>query len=136
MPAGAYTFYFEVTIVNAGKKRYLPSCCPFRAQHSELTNANLQGANSLIGIGFSEGTARRRGMPGWSNGSWGFLGDNGKTFAHGEKGVYSDKYGTGDVVGCGVDFISNCAFFTKNGKKLGEQQSASAETSLFADSCR
>ena len=73
-------------------------------------------------------------MPGWSRGSWGYHGDDGNKFSDGYQGVsYSDKYRTGDIVGCGVDFNSNCAFFTKNGKKLGERQRVPADSSSFAD---
>ena len=69
-------------------------------------------------------------MPGWSRGSWGYHGDDGNKFSDAYQGVsYSDKYGTGDIVGCGVDFNSNCAFFTKNGKRMGERKSVPADTS-------
>lgn len=60
-------------------------------------------------------------MPGWGRGSWGYHGDDGKKFTSYELGEsYGPPWETGDVVGCGVDFISKCAFFTKNGEKLGE----------------
>ena len=46
-------------------------------------------------------------------------------FGGGDSGVlYGPTYGTGDTVGCGVDFTSRCAFFTKNGVKLGKLSTA------------
>ena len=60
-------------------------------------------------------------MPGWHHDSWGYHGDDGKRFSEAGPGVpYGPLYGTGDVVGCGVDFKSKIAFFTKNGEKLGK----------------
>ena len=60
-------------------------------------------------------------MPGWVKGSWGYHGDDGKKYEEVGKGVpYGPTYGTGDTVGCGVDFTSGSAFFTKNGEKLGK----------------
>ena len=31
---------------------------------------------------------------------------------------YGPQYGTGDVVGCGIDFTTRSIFFTKNGCRL------------------
>ena len=60
-------------------------------------------------------------MPGWSQGSWGYHGDDGKMFIGNPIGItYGPTYGTGDTVGCGVDFMSRSVFFTKNGEKLGK----------------
>jgi Ran-binding protein 9/10 len=58
-------------------------------------------------------------MPGWEPRSWGFHGDDGQLYNNDRsKDLVVAKYGTGDVVGCGVDFTSNVAFFTRNGEKL------------------
>ena len=60
-------------------------------------------------------------MPGWHNHSWGYHGDDGNGYSEFWEGVpYGPLYGTGDIVGCGVDFKSKTAFFTKNGEKLGK----------------
>lgn len=60
-------------------------------------------------------------MPGWFNGSWGYHGDDGKKFAgtasFGDD--YSQTYGVGDTVGCGVD-EGGSLFYTKNGEHLGK----------------
>jgi Ran-binding protein 9/10 len=61
-------------------------------------------------------------MPGWEPGSWGYHGDDGKIFWDGQDAEYGPTYGAEDVVGCGVDFTTNSAFFTKNGRYLGKQR--------------
>lgn len=72
-------------------------------------------------------------MPGWAPQSWGYHGDDGKKFLEGNSGEsvsnHDDVYGTGDVVGCGVDFVTSSAFFTKNGEKLGKFDSPHGESS-------
>ena len=61
-------------------------------------------------------------MPGWQgNGapSWGHHGDDGKKFANANFGEnYSEGYGPGDVIGCGVNFTDGTIFYTKNGRLL------------------
>ncbi len=60
-------------------------------------------------------------MPGWTPGSWGYHGDDGRKFSDFEASeLYGPTYGAGDVVGCGIDFMTKSAFFTKNGEKLGK----------------
>ncbi|KAJ9662205.1 hypothetical protein H2198_001556 [Neophaeococcomyces mojaviensis] len=58
-------------------------------------------------------------------GSWGYHGDDGMKYdQNGEQGIlYGPKYGAGDIIGCGVNFITNSVFFTKNGQYLGTEQS-------------
>lgn len=59
-------------------------------------------------------------LPGWENDSLGYHGDDGHVYA----GPSSDKaYGppftSGDIVGCGVNFKTRTAFFTKGGRCYG-----------------
>jgi hypothetical protein len=76
--------------------------------------------HSLVAIGLCRGESRQTGMPGWARGSWGYHGDDGKIFAEeGTGSNYGPTYGTGDVVGCGIDLQSGTIFFTKNGENLG-----------------
>lgn len=59
--------------------------------------------------------------PGWEPNSWGYHGDDGNVFASQNVGkTYGPPFGTGDVIGCGVNFRTGCAFYTKNGEHLGE----------------
>jgi Ran-binding protein 9/10 len=60
-------------------------------------------------------------MPGWDYLSTGYHGDDGKLYysdSHRGK-IYGPKYSTGDIVGCGINFITKEIFFTKNGRNLG-----------------
>jgi hypothetical protein len=86
----------------------------------EITIYN-EGVNSMIGAGFCHEDSSCVGMPGWVEGAWAYHGDDGKLFLERGQGVrYGDTYGTGDVVGCGVDSEKNELFFTKNGEYLGK----------------
>lgn len=59
-------------------------------------------------------------MPGWDSRTWGYHGDDGQKFTGAGYGdFYSELYGIGDTVGCGVDKQGNI-FFTKNGVHLGK----------------
>jgi Ran-binding protein 9/10 len=79
---------------------------------------------SIIGVGFCHVDCPLSGMPGWISGSWGYHGDDGKKYCQNWQGTdYGPTYGAEDVVGCGVNFTTNSAFFTKNGQYLGKQRS-------------
>ncbi|KAG2345325.1 SPRY-domain-containing protein [Suillus weaverae] len=59
-------------------------------------------------------------LPGWEKNSWGYHGDDGSSFAAEKTGTpYGPQFGAGDVIGCGIDFSQNRAFYTKNGALLG-----------------
>ena len=74
----------------------------------------------MIGVGFSGAKASLEKLPGWEPGSWAYHGDDGKAFGGDSPGKsYGPKFTTGDVIGCGVNFKSGSAFFTKNGNFLG-----------------
>lgn len=76
----------------------------------------------IVSIGFSGAKAALEKLPGWEPDSWGFHSDDGKTFLCGGPGgkTYGDPYNSGDVIGCGINFKTNEAFFTKNGNYLGQ----------------
>lgn len=61
-------------------------------------------------------------LPGWEQESWAYHGDDGKSFfgeSQGQGRQYGPTFGANDTVGCGVNFSTGCAFFTKNGVFLG-----------------
>ena len=76
----------------------------------------------MIGVGFSSNKASLERLPGWEHESWAYHGDDGKTFSGespGQGRPYGQTFGVNDTIGCGVNFSSGCAFFTKNGNYLG-----------------
>lgn len=85
---------------------------------------DLDEANDarMIGIGFSSSKASVERLPGWETESWAYHGDDGKSFFgenQGQGRPYGPTFGVNDTVGCGVNFSTGCAFFTKNGVFLG-----------------
>ncbi|EKG18516.1 hypothetical protein MPH_04318 [Macrophomina phaseolina MS6] len=95
MPRQCGIYYFEVTVVGKGKE-------------------------GLIGIGFSGAKVALHRLPGWEPDSWGYHGDDGFSFCSTSAGKsYGPKFSMNDVIGCGVNFRTNTAFFTKNGVHLG-----------------
>lgn len=58
-------------------------------------------------------------VPGWEQDSWGYHGDEGDSFCCGLKRPYGPQFNSQDIIGCGVNFRTKTAFFTKNGRDLG-----------------
>ncbi|CAO3662436.1 unnamed protein product [Rhizopus stolonifer] len=79
-----------------------------------------KGEDGFVGIGFCRAENNLGRLPGWDANSWGYHGDDGHSFAGTGVGQdYGPSFITGDVIGCGVNFADNSAFYTKNGKHLG-----------------
>lgn len=69
---------------------------------------------------------------GWEEHSWGYHGENGHVFSGpGTEKAYGPKYGTGDIIGCGIDFRDMSAFYTKNGIYLGSAFKKVKDIELF-----
>lgn len=60
-------------------------------------------------------------MPGWDRQSFGYHGDDGGIFHSSGTMVkqFGSKFGAGDTVGCGIDYVNQGIFFTLNGRFLG-----------------
>lgn len=77
---------------------------------------------SLIGVGFSGKKVPLNRLPGWEAESWAYHGDDGFSFCQTAQGKeYGAKFQASDTVGCGIDFRTREAFFTKNGVHQGKQ---------------
>lgn len=95
MPTQLGVYYYEVTIVSKGRDGY-------------------------IGIGFCGKDVSLQRLPGWEQWSWGYHGDDGHAFdCSGTGRPYGPAFGTGDVIGCGVNLVTKQGFFTKNAVYLG-----------------
>jgi hypothetical protein len=128
---GQGTYYFEVKIDKAPENGYV------KPGPSSPASATNQTPGS-IGVGFCEENSSLNEMVGWNPGTWGYHGDDGHAFSgdisnpsdcHGEvdqppngepRDPWGPGYTTGDVIGCGVNFEKEIAFYTKNGDVLGE----------------
>ena len=58
----------------------------------------------------------------WHHNAYGYHGDDGRKFHTSCSGeAYGPPFTTGDVIGCGINFLKGTAFYTKNGHNLGER---------------
>ncbi|RDA88309.1 hypothetical protein CP532_6588 [Ophiocordyceps camponoti-leonardi (nom. inval.)] len=97
MPPQCGLYYYEVQILSG--------------KHDDTT----------IAVGFSTKATSLSRPVGWEPDSWGYHGDDGRCFSGQNIGrSYGPTFNAGDVIGCGVNFRDNSAFFTKNGVKLSE----------------
>ncbi|GLI64316.1 hypothetical protein VaNZ11_007541 [Volvox africanus] len=104
-PPSCLIYYFEITVV-------------------------APGSNGTIGVGFAHSSHNVTRHVGWDAGTFGFHGDDGKTFLEGRNEYYGFKFGKGDVVGAALDFQRKEIFFTKNGTK-GKAISISISQALY-----
>ncbi|KAI8953549.1 ran-binding protein [Xylaria longipes] len=98
MPSQTGIYYFEVTLFPKRRDETTTVCVGFVAKNTSLARP-----------------------PGWEQESWGYHGDDGDIYSGGNVGKkYKDTtFSAGDVIGCGVNFRTGQAFFTKNGANLG-----------------
>ncbi|KAK9459377.1 concanavalin A-like lectin/glucanase domain-containing protein [Lipomyces oligophaga] len=95
IPLECGLFYFEIEIISSGR-------------------------NGFISIGFSGPKVALNKLPGYVPDSWGYHGDDGNSYTSQSSGrPYGPQFTTLDIIGCGIDFHTNSAFYTKNGLPLG-----------------
>ncbi|KAJ9114605.1 hypothetical protein QFC22_005478 [Naganishia vaughanmartiniae] len=96
IPPTCGIYYYEATIVSKGKDGY-------------------------ISIGLSNRFTNLSRLVGWEPGSYAWHMDDGFVFEGRGEGTSKGwpTSTTGDVIGCGVDFTTGKAFFTKNGQMIG-----------------
>ncbi|TEB39130.1 SPRY-domain-containing protein [Coprinellus micaceus] len=108
----------------------IPPACGIYYYEVEIRGKD---SRSHIGIGFGGPVTRLNRLPGWEPASWGYHGDDGRSFyAHKEGTPYSQTFGSSDTVGCGIDFSTRRAFYTKNGHLLGNVfENVGKDTELY-----
>ena len=95
IPKSCGIYYYEISIISKGRDGY-------------------------IGIGLSSRKCASNRLPGWDKNSYGYHGDDGFIFTATSTGKpYGPIFTTGDVIGCGLNTITNTCFYTKNGIYLG-----------------
>ena len=105
IPRECGIYYFEVNIISKGKE-------------------------GMIGVGYSAAHVSLEKLPGWEQDSWAYHGDDGKSFCCQSSGKgYGPTFTSGDVIGCGINFLTGCGFFTKNGVFLGKGNHEALATS-------
>ncbi|KAI9322578.1 hypothetical protein BX666DRAFT_1896447 [Dichotomocladium elegans] len=78
-----------------------------------------KGNDGYISIGISKSTVDTKYLPGLQPDSLGYHGNDGCLYSGARLGVeYGPGFTTGDTIGCGVNFVDNTVFFTKNGSFL------------------
>lgn len=160
MPPQCGIYYFEIKIESKPKEGYVRTMLPLPADNSNHnTSGSGSGSNNnntssssasgagasgirtdlgsccrMVAIGLSSPKASIERLPGWETESWAYHGDDGKSFfgeSQGQGRSYGPTYGVGDTVGCGVNFSTRSAFFTKNGVFLGTAFSGLPEIQLY-----
>ncbi|KAI1250917.1 hypothetical protein MGN70_007978 [Eutypa lata] len=101
IPPQAGLYYFEVQIL------------------SDAHHLTRRRDEATVCIGLSTKNVSLSRPPGWEIESYGYHGDDGDIYFQSNTGKrYGPHFGTGDTVGCGVNFRTKTAFFTKNGVNL------------------
>jgi Ran-binding protein 9/10 len=117
IPQQAGIYYFEVGIMARRRDEYVPRHKPARSGCIENL---LIGIRTTVCVGVSGKSVALSRPPGWEPESFGYHGDDGDIYLQNNVGKhYGQRFGPGDVVGCGINFRTRTAFFTKNGHKYG-----------------
>ncbi|KJA29365.1 hypothetical protein HYPSUDRAFT_50788 [Hypholoma sublateritium FD-334 SS-4] len=91
---------------------HIPPACGIYYYEVEIT---AKDQKAFAGKGVKYGR-----LPGWEPNSWGYYGEDGTSLSADKSGSqYGQPYGGGDTIGCGIDFTTHKAFYTKNGTLIG-----------------
>lgn len=91
-----------------------------------------KGRDGHIAIGIGTGSVSLNRLPGWESQSIGWHGDDGFIFVGSGNGApFGPCYSTGDTVGCGIDFVNERIFFTRNAVVVGNVPIPSMDTQWF-----
>ncbi|KAL2018836.1 hypothetical protein VTK56DRAFT_325 [Thermocarpiscus australiensis] len=113
--AGRVSSDHEASAVRAD--HHMSSSCG--VYYFEIVVLNRKKEKTPIAIGFASKFASLSRAPGWEPESWGYHGDDGHCFAAQNVGKpYDRQFGSGDTVGCLVNFRLGHALFTLNGQEL------------------
>jgi hypothetical protein len=130
MPPQCGIYYYEVHIISGKQDEYVTVLF----QPSSLNVPTNCGTSTTIAIGFSARGASLSRPVGWEPETWGYHGDDGRCFTGQNIGrSYGPSFTTGDVIGCGVNFRDQTAFWTKNGRMLGKQLRKSVHGDIYID---
>lgn len=76
----------------------------------------------MIGVGYCTSENKLANLPGLDRNSWGYHSDYGRVMSSQTLGYgICPDYGSGDVVGCCIDYTENIVFYTKNGVSLNSK---------------
>ena len=94
---------------------------PYKAMGGAIIKNTVPFPLSYIGVGLSDKNAPLSRLPGWDKCSYGYHADDGKAFCGASNAGedYGPMFTTGDVIGCGLNFLDRTIFYTKNGINLG-----------------
>lgn len=110
--------YFEVNILRLDDS----SCNDDMASATRRPRTHRTSYKDCVAVGVGTRSFQFQSrMPGWDQQSYGYHGDDGGIF-HASGGMlkqFGPKFGPGDTVGCGIDYVSRGIFYTLNGKFLG-----------------
>ncbi|SBT79212.1 conserved Plasmodium protein, unknown function, partial [Plasmodium malariae] len=87
---------------------------------------------SKIVIGMTSKNYTINKNPGSEYNSFGYKNDDGKKIIDGKIENYCNSYTKYDIIGCGINYFDNSAFFTKNGKFLGKACNINSKYDYYA----
>ncbi|KAI1453529.1 SPRY domain-containing protein [Annulohypoxylon moriforme] len=112
MPWQTGIYYFEVTLLSRRRDEYVED----DDFYSHEPNQHVP--RTSVCIGFATKNVPLMRPPGWEPESWGYHGDDGDVYSGQNVGKPYDggAFGPQDTIGCGINFRTREAFFTKNGQ--------------------